>query len=102
MTKKFILEEISDESLDQVLSFQPKVKNHYFITLASEFYPDLDSKSEEYKRLIEAYVSSFYVEKMYRTNRFFNESFTPVYTDTGLLRNIVANIFFVDDDLITH
>lgn len=102
MTKKYILEDIPDEVLDQILSLQPKSKSHYFSKLAKEFYPDLNDESEEYVELIESYVSSFYVEKMYRTNRFFNERFTPVYTDTGLIRNIIADLFYTDDDLITH
>ncbi len=102
MAKKFILEELPDLVLDQILSLTPKAKNHYFKKLTGEFYPNLIEGSEEYKSVIESYVSSFYLEKMYRTNRFFNESFTPVYTDTGLVRNIIANLFFTDDDLITH
>ena len=102
MAKKFILEEMPDIVLDQILALTPKAKNHYFKKLTGEFYPNLNEGSEEYKSVIESYVGSFYLEKMYRTNRFFNESFTPVYTDTGLLRNIIANLFFTDDDLITH
>ena len=57
---------------------------------------------DEMKNIVESYVSSFYLEKMYRTNRFFNEKFTPIYTTTGLIRNIWADLFFADDDLITH
>lgn len=102
MTKKYILEEIPDEILDQILSLQPKAKSHYFSKLGKQFYPDLVEDSDEYRELVESYVSSFYVEKMYRTNRFFNERFTPVYTDTGLIRNIISDLFYTDDDLITH
>ena len=102
MTQSFLLEDLPDENLDQILSLPPKGKGHYFSRLIKNFYPDHKEDSEEYSKLLEAYVSSFYLEKLYRSNRFFNESFTPVYTSTGLIRNIVADIFFTDDDLITH
>jgi|TARA_A100001011_G_scaffold337909_1_gene368394 hypothetical protein len=102
MAKKYILEDVPNEVLDQILSLQPKAKNHYFSKLGKEFYPNLVEDSDEYVELVESYVSSFYVEKLYRTNRFFNERFTPVYTDTGLIRNIIADLFYADDDLITH
>ena len=51
---------------------------------------------------MEAYAASWYAEKIYRYNRFFNESFTAVYTETGLIRDIVLDIYFNDDDLIVH
>ncbi len=102
MTKKYILEDIPEEVLDEILSLQPKAKSYYFSKLSKQFYPDFVEDSDEYKELIESYVSSFYVEKMYRTNRFFNERFTPVYTETGLIRNIISDLFYTDDDLITH
>ena len=102
MTNSLLLENLPEESLDQVLSLPPKGKAHYFSRLIKSFYPDHQEDSDEYNRLMEAYVSSFYLEKLYRSNRFFNESFTPIYTNTGLIRNIWADIFFTDDDLITH
>jgi len=101
MTRQLLLEEFPNDALDQVLSLPPKGKTIYFTKLALQFY-DFDEDSDEFKDLLEQYMSSFYVEKLYRTNRFFNEKFTPVYTSTGLIRNIWADLFFADDDLITH
>ena len=54
------------------------------------------------ERTIKKNISSIYVEKLYRSNRFFQESFTMIYTKTGLIRNIVNDIYFLEDDLITH
>ena len=101
MANQLVLEEFPDEALDQVLSLPPKGKTQYFTRLAKQFY-DMPEDSEEFTNLLEQYMSSFYVEKMYRTNSFFNEKFTPIYTTTGLIRNIWADLFFADDDLITH
>ena len=41
MAKKFILEEMPDIVLDQILALTPKAKNHYFKKLTGEFYPNL-------------------------------------------------------------
>lgn len=101
MSKELLLEEFPEESLDQVLSLTPKGKTMYFTKLAKEFY-DFPEESDEMTNIVESYISSFYVEKMYRNNRFFNEKFTPIYTNTGLIRNIWSDLFFTDDDLITH
>lgn len=101
MSIKFLLEDIPDEALDQILSLPPKGKSLYFTKLAKEFY-DFPEDSEEFSNIVESYISSFYLEKMYRSNRFFNEKFTPIYTQTGLIRNIWSDLFFTDDDLITH
>ena len=78
MTKSLLLENLPEENLDQVLSLPPNGKAHYFSRLIKNFYPDHKEDTEEYHRLMEAYVSSFYLEKLYRSNRFFNESFTPI------------------------
>ena len=101
MPNSLLIEEFPDDALDQVLALPPKGKTVYFTRLAKQFY-DFPEDSEEMTDLVESYISSFYVEKMYRTNRFFNEKFTPVYTTTGLIRNIWGDLFFADDDLITH
>lgn len=101
MSIKFLLEDIPDEALDQILSLPPKGKSLYFTKLAKEFY-DFPEDSEEFSNIVESYISSFYLEKMYRSNRFFNEKFTPIYTQTGLIRNVWSDLFFTDDDLITH
>jgi hypothetical protein len=102
MNNRLILEEIENDSLDAILALSPEQKVKYFSALLKQFYPNVEINSDKYKDLLQNYVSSFYVEKLYRSNRFFNEKFIPIYTDTGLIRNIVADIFFTDDHLITH
>ena len=102
MTEQFILENIPEESFSHILSLPPEAKTLYFTKLAKRFYPKIDEKSEQFKNILESYVSSFYVEKMYRSNRFFNEKFIIVYTQTGLIRNVWSDLYYTDDDLITH
>ena len=102
MNKSFILEELSDESLDAILSLPLDKKSSYFTAMLKSFYPSVQENTEEFDSLISSYLSSFYVEKIYRSNNFFNEKFTVIYTTTGIIRNIIADMYYADDDLITH
>ena len=70
--------------------------------MAKSYYPKVDENTDQFVELVESYISSFYLEKLYRSNRFFNEKFIPVYTNTGLIREVVSELFFVDDTLIVH
>jgi len=102
MTEELILENLPEDVLDHVLSLPPEAKTVYFTKLTKKFYPKIDQKSDQFTNIVESYVSSFYVEKMYRSNRFFNEKFIIVYTQTGLIRNVWSDLYYTDDDLITH
>lgn len=102
MKNIFILQDLSDESLDTVLSLTPEQKSRYFEAMVNTFYPNLHKSSTDYEEMVATYLSSFCVEKIYRSNRFFNEKFTPIYTTTGIIRNIVSDLYYSDDELITH
>ena len=94
--------EIQDETIDYLLGMQLDDKRAYFHKLVETYYPNALNNEDEYEDLIENYISCMYVEKLYRSNRFFNERFTIIYTQTGLIRNIINDIYFIEDDLITH
>jgi hypothetical protein len=96
------LSELEDETIDYILGLSPPARAAYFASLVKSFYPKIEIQSTEWQHLMEAYAASWYAEKIYRYNRFFNESFTAVYTETGLIRDIVLDIYFNDDDLIVH
>lgn len=102
MRNIFILQELPDESLDTILSLSPEQKSRYFEAMIATFYPNLTKNTNEYEEMVATYLSSFCVEKIYRSNRFFNEKFTPIYTTTGIIRNIVSDLYYSDDELITH
>lgn len=97
-----ILEQITNESLDAVLSLEPKQQANYFSKLTKQYFPKVEEDSQEFLDLIETYISCFYVEKLYRSNQFFQEKFTPIYTNTGLIRNIIPDIYFLEESLIVH
>ncbi len=94
--------ELQDETIDYLLGMQLEDKRAYFHKLVEVYYPNALNNEDEYEDLIENYISCMYVEKLYRSNRFFNERFTIIYTQTGLIRNIINDIYFIEDDLITH
>ena len=94
--------ELQDETIDYLLGMQLDDKRAYFHKLIEAYYPNALDDEFEYEELLQNYISSIYVEKLYRSNRFFNEQFTIVYTQTGLIRNVINDIYFVEDDLITH
>lgn len=102
MKESFVLEELSDESLDAVLSLPMPAKNKYFAAMVRSFYPHLEEQSKDFEELMATYLSSFYVEKLYRCNMFFNEKFTPIYTSTGLIRNIIADMYLLDKETVVH
>ena len=96
------LSEIENDTLNFLISMPIEDKKAYFHKLIETIYPKSMNNENEYEDLLESYISSIYVEKLYRSNRFFQESFTMIYTKTGLIRNIVNDIYFLEDDLITH
>jgi hypothetical protein len=98
----FRLEDFSDESLDSILCLTIESKTKYFEAMVKSYYPKVCQDTDYFVELVESYISSFYLEKLYRSNRFFNEKFIPVYTNTGLIREVVSDLFFIDDTLIVH
>lgn len=98
----FMLCNLPDSSLDAIISLTNEQKQLYITTMIESHFPSVEKDSELFINLAESYLSSFYVEKLYRSNRFFNEKFTPIYTNKGLIRNIVADIYYSRDELITH
>jgi hypothetical protein len=102
LKSEFRLEDFSDESLDSILCLTIESKTKYFEAMVKSYYPKVDQDTDYFVELVESYISSFYLEKLYRSNRFFNEKFIPVYTNTGLIREVVSDLFFIDDTLIVH
>ena len=92
MSETFTLSEFEDESLDYVIGMPLPVKRDYFHKLVESFYPKSINRQEEYESLWKVYV---FIEKLYRSNRFFKEKFTMIYTKTGLVRNIVKIVLLL-------
>tara|TARA_B100000519_G_C14098492_1_gene369834 strand:- start:19 stop:315 length:297 start_codon:yes stop_codon:yes gene_type:complete len=97
-----LLQDISNEDLDSILGMALPSKKTFFAKMIAKYFPELKEGDPMYNDTLEAYLSSFYVEKLYRSNKFFQEKFVMVYTNTGLVRNVINELYFTDDHLITH
>lgn len=97
-----VLSELPDDQIDMFLSLPLEQKETFVGNLIRKHYPKINQSDPYYKELAESYYSSFYVEKLYRSNGFFREKFIVTYTHTGLIRNIINELYFTDDHLITH
>ena len=96
------LYDIKENTIDYILALPEVERLTYYGTLIDKFYPNINKNAIEFEKLLVAYETSFVVEKIYRNNIMFKSGFTNVYTKTGLLRNSISDLYFADDDLITH
>ena len=94
--------DIENATLDFLIGLSIEDKYAYFHKLIETYYPKSLNNEKEYDELLQNYISCIYAEKLYRSNRFFKEHFTMIYTQTGLIRDIVNDAYFNEDNLITH
>lgn len=104
MHKEFGLYDLSDEHLEEILKLSDKDMAEYTRSLIQKYYNHVITHNDKimYNQLVTSYKSSFEVEKFYRDNLVFQNGFQAVYTKTGLIRNLVCDIYFSDDHLVTH
>jgi hypothetical protein len=69
--------------------------DEYIYALICRFYPSTEKTSSYYTDLSESYKSSFVLEKLYRTNELFAKNYTAVYTKTGLIKEIVLDLYAI-------
>tara|TARA_S200000501_G_scaffold223577_1_gene209697 strand:- start:267 stop:578 length:312 start_codon:yes stop_codon:yes gene_type:complete len=94
--------DLDDGTLNTILDLEEKDKTLYIHHLIEKFFPSVVPNSEEYGDLQLSYRSSFKLEQHFRTDPVFHETFTLVYTPSGLIRDAVNDLYFTDDHLITH
>lgn len=96
----FELYNLEDDSLNYVLGLSDEEKTGYFHTIISRFYADENLSAEMYKELQMAYRASFILEKVLRSNKAISESYRPVYTSSGLIRELVNNLYFTSNTVV--
>jgi hypothetical protein len=99
MSTEYKLYELTDEHLDAILALNEEEEEEYISTLIMRFY---EQAGDRYEDLFISYRASFALEKLYRTNEVFQEGFRAIYTKTGMIRNIINDLYYADDDLIIH
>ena len=96
----FYLYELDDTTLDFILSLSIKELDEYVYALICRFYPSVDISDEKYKELVKSYKASFAIEKIYRVNSLISNNYTAIYTKTGLVRELVLDIYNIGTEKV--
>jgi hypothetical protein len=87
------LYDLDDTTLNFIIELSFEELDKYIYALISRFYPNIEKGSEECAKLRSAYKASFAAEKLYRVNSLLNKNYTAIYTKTGLIREIVLDLY---------
>jgi len=98
----FSLAQLPDSALENINSLSAQERTMYFHQMIEKFYPDVDTQDPFYPKLQQSYSSSFSLEQVLRGNKSLQIGFTAIYTKTGIIRDIVNDLYFNDDTLVTH
>lgn len=90
------LNKLSDNTIEAIVSMAEEEQNKYFYQLINRFYKNADLNKKE--ELLESYRSSFILEYIYRTTPDIQSSFVAVYTNTGLVRELTNDLYFLEDE----
>jgi hypothetical protein len=82
------------------MSLPPKELDEYVYALISRFYPKALNEVAQYNELKKAYKSSFAIEKIYRVNSLLSNNYTAIYTKTGLIREIVLDLYGIGNEKV--
>lgn len=96
----FYLYELDDTTLDFILSLSIEELDDYVYALICRFYPNISIEEERYSELKKAYKSSFAIEKIYRVNSLISNNFTAIYTKTGLIRELVLDLYDIGTEKV--
>lgn len=99
--RSFYLYELDDDTLNFILDLDSTELDRYIHALICRFYSKHLNNEEYYKKLVKAYKASFILEKLYRVNTNFNENYTAIYTKSGLVREIVSDLYHIGSEKTT-
>lgn len=88
---KFYLDGLSDEALNNIIEMADLEFSQYVRQLILKFYPDATELQQQNLKL--AYKSSFELEKIMRQHANIYAGFTPVYSKTGIIVEIVNDLY---------
>lgn len=100
MNDSIFLHKLSNEQLLTIINLPEKVKTNYFDSLIERFYPVFAEDYDNYEMLLGAYDSSFNLEHLYRTNKFLKANYTAIYTNTGLIREFILDIYSIENNML--
>ena len=100
--KELCLNEFPEDKLELILSLSTEEQHIYFDSLIKRFFPNTTMEDDSYHDLLAAYYASFVLEKIYRNEEELQKEFTVIYTKTGLIRNMINDLYYSTDELIVH
>lgn len=89
------LHELDDDILNYILELSPEELDSYIYALICRFYTTVEKDTERYEQLVQSYKSSLVLEKLYRANNVLSKNYTAIYTKTGLIREIVLDMYAI-------
>lgn len=101
MTDKFILGTLPDDKLEFILSMDEEQIGIYVDNLIQKYYPHLRQDTEhfeQYEKVKEQYINSFYLERIIRISEPIQDGFIPVYTDTGMIRELQNELYSFEEE----
>jgi len=93
---------LPEAALDYIISLRPDQRHLYLKEVALKNFSAAKNDPDMLERTIQALEVSIMFEKLYRNNEFLRKNFTIVYSSGGLVRNVIHDIYYSEDDLITH
>lgn len=98
----FALYDLTEEQLNNILALSEVEQVVYFSQLIEKYYTHIDEGTDEYYSLLMSYKSSFNLERVYRDREDIQGSFTAIYTRTGLIRDLVNDLYHTEESLVIH
>jgi hypothetical protein len=96
LDSSFYLYKLTDKELDNILSLTNEEIAIYIGQLIEKFYQGIEP--EKAHQVYNAYRGSFVLEKIIRNSPIIQESFTPIYTKSGLIREIVNDLYSIGSE----
>ena len=96
----FYLHELDEEVLDEILQLSFEELDKYIYALICRFYPNVIKDSEKYVAISNSYKSGFILERLYRSNPMLSKYYTAIYTKTGLVRELVLDLYAIGTEKV--
>ena len=96
----FYLHELDEEVLDNILQLSFEELDKYIYALICRFYPNAIKDSEKYVAISNSYKAGFIIERLYRSNPMLAKHYTAIYTKTGLVREVVLDLYAIGTEKV--
>jgi hypothetical protein len=92
----FYLYKVTDEELDAILGLSDSAIDDYIELLIEKFFSTTETETQN--KLRQAYKSSFVLEKVIRNSPIISNNFTAIYTKSGLIREVVNDLYSIGSE----